>query len=155
MAVLAMAGFVSMAGRVCAAGSEYRVQLVWGTDEARPEGKDLKPLDEATRNRLRQFRWKNYFVTQSKTSTAGVKEPTRVVLSDQCQVDLREVDATHLEVRMFNVKPGGETKHVASKRIGLAELKKGEIMVYGGDSKDRWEDCWMVIIGSHPPVPAK
>lgn len=124
----------------------YRVQLVWGTDGQRPVGKDMKPLDAAAASRLRQLRWTNYFVTKTEFSPADAKEPRRVTLSDRCAVDLKEVEGGKLEVRMLSLKPGTEPRQVANRTIGLDALKKGEMLVYAGDSKDRWDDCWLVIV---------
>lgn len=126
--------------------AKYRVQLVWGTDGQRPVGKDMKPLDAAAASRLRQLRWTNYFVTRTEFSPADPKEPRRVTLSDRCAVDLKEVEGGKLEVRMLSLKPGTEARQVANRTIGLDALKKGEMLVYAGDSKDRWDDCWLVIV---------
>ena len=137
---------MASAGIVAAADATYRIQLVWGTDEARPEGKDLKPLDPAISSRLRQLRFKNYFVTKTETTPADTKEHRRVTLSERCAVDLKEVGGGKLEVRMFSLKSGSEPKQVAGRTIGIDQLRKGEMMIYAGDSKDRWEDCWLVIV---------
>ena len=143
----AMAGWIAFIAPARAAeGVPYRVQLVWGTDEAKPEGKDLKPLDPAISGRLRQLRWKNYFVTKSETASADAKEHRRVTLSDRCAVDLKEVAGGKLEVRMFSLKAGTEPRQVASKTVGIEDLRRGEMMIYAGDSKDRWDDCWLVIV---------
>lgn len=125
---------------------KYRIQLVWGTDGQPSAGKDMKPLDAAAASRLRQLRWTNYFVTKTEFSAADGKEPRRVTLSDRCAVDLKEVDGGKLEVRMLSLKPGSEPRQVANRSIGHDALKKGEMLVYAGDSKDRWDDCWLVIV---------
>jgi len=150
-----MVGWLATTAASVAADGKYRVQLVWGTDEARPEGKDMKPLDPSISGRLRQLRWKNYFVTKSETATADAKEHRRVTLSDRCAVDLKELPGGKLEVRMFSLKSGLEPKQVASRTIGIEELKKGELMVYAGDSKDRWDDCWLVIVDAPAPAGGK
>ena len=152
--IAAMAAWVASAGWVVAADVPYRVQLVWGTDEARPEGKELKPLDPAMAARLRQLRFKNYFVTKTEFATPDSKEHRRVTLSDRCAVDLKEVEGGKLEVRMLSLKPGSEPKQVASRAVGLEALKKGEMMIYAGDSKDRWDDCWLVIVDEPAAKPA-
>ena len=150
-----MVGWLATTAASVAADGKYRVQLVWGTDEARPEGKDMKSLDPAISGRLRQLRWKNYFVTKSETATADAKEHRRVTLSDRCAVDLKELPGGKLEVRMLSLKSGSEPKQVASRTIGIEELRKGELMVYAGDSKDRWDDCWLVIVDAPAPAGGK
>jgi len=151
--IAAMAAWVASAGWVVAADVPYRVQLVGGTDEARPEGKELKPLDPAMAARLRQLRFKNYFVTKTEPASADSKDFRRVTLSDRCAVDLKEVGGGKLEVRMLSLKAGSEPRQVASRTIGIEQLRKGEMMIYAGDSKDRWEDCWLVIVDA--PAPAR
>lgn len=133
---------------------KYRVQLVWGTDGQPAGGKDMKPLDAAAITRLRQLRWTNYFVTKTEFSPADAKDHRRVTLSDRCAVDLKEVDGSKLEVRMLSLKPGTEPRQVASRTIGLEALRKGEMLVYAGDSKDRWDDCWLVIVDEPGKVAA-
>ena len=44
-----MVGWLATTAASVAADGKYRVQLVWGTDEARPEGKDMKSLDQIGR----------------------------------------------------------------------------------------------------------
>ena len=142
----AMAAWLALPGHAEGPVGKYRVQLVWGTDGQPSAGKDMKPLDPAASSRLRQLRWTNYFVTKTEFSPADAKEHRRVTLSDRCAVDLKEVEGGKLEVRMLSLKPGAEPRQVASRTIGLDALKKGEMLVYAGDSKDRWDDCWLVIV---------
>lgn len=132
-----------------------RIQLVWGTDDAKPPKEDIKPLDPTIRERLRQLRWKNYFVVKSETATVTAKERTKVVLSDRCAVDLKEVPGDLLEVRMHALKAGSEPKQIASRTLSLKELEEGKLIIYAGDSADRWDDAWLVIVGSAKVAAAK
>lgn len=151
----AMSAWLAIPVRADDPAGKYRIQLVWGTDVQRPAGKDaMKPLDPATSARLRQLRWTNYFVTKTEFATPDSKEHRRVTLSDRCAVDLKEVEGGKLEVRMLSLKPGSEPKQVASRAVGLEALKKGEMMIYAGDSKDRWDDCWLVIVDEPAAKPA-
>lgn len=150
----AMAVWTVLPATAVAAESKVRIQLVWGTDDARPEGKDMQPLDPAISARLRQLRFKNYFVTRTESALADAKDYRRVTLSDRCAVDLKEVAGGKLEVRMFSLKAGAEPRQMASRTIGIEELRKGEMMIYAGDSKDRWDDCWLVIVDAPGAKPA-
>jgi hypothetical protein len=141
-------------GLVSAAmGSEpkLKVQLVWGTNEAEAPAKDLKPLDDSIRDKfLRQLRWKHYFVVKAETATASTKEFGKVTLSGKCAVELKEVADRQLEVRILSLKDGADAKLVATRKVSLDDLKKGHLFVYGGDSKDRWDDAWLVVIAAEP-----
>jgi hypothetical protein len=102
------------------------------------------------------LRWKSYFVVKSEVASIPAKESKRVALSDRCAVELKELPNGHLEVKMFSLKPGSDSKEVASKTMSLKELAEGKLIIYAGDSKDRWDDAWLVIVGGDKPAaPAK
>lgn len=141
--VLALLG----AGQVFAGEIKCQVQLVWGTDDTKPPKEEIKPLEPAVRERLRQLRWKSYFVVKTEQAAVGAKERTKVVLSDRCAVDLKDVGNGQIEVRMHALKPGAEPKQIASRTISVKELNEGKLLIYAGDSADRWDDAWLVIVG--------
>ena len=143
------------ASALLAGEAKYQVQLVWGTDEPKSASADIKVLEPATRERLRQLRWKNYFVVKSETTPVSTKEATKVTLSDRCAVDLKELPNGHLEVRMHSIKPGSDAKQVASRTLPIKELQEGHLIIYAGDSKDRWDDAWLVIVGAEKPTSVK
>ncbi len=133
------------------ADQKLRVQLVWGTNEAEAPAKDLKPLEDSIRDKfLRQLRWKHYFVVKSAMAEASAKEFGKVTLSEKCAVELKEVADRQLEVRILSLKDGKEAKLVATRKVSLDDLRKGHLFVYGGDSKDRWDDAWLVVIAVEP-----
>jgi hypothetical protein len=138
-----------------AAGGKYQVQLVWGTDEPKAASADMKVLAPETRDRLRQLRWKNYFVVKSEAAAVSSKEATKVTLSDRCAVELKELPNGDLEVRMHSIKAGTDAKQVASRTMPIKDLQQGNLIIYAGDSKDRWDDAWLVIVGVEKPAPAK
>jgi len=139
----------------CAAESKYQVQLVWGTDEPKAPASEMKELEPDVRERLRQLRWKNYFVVKSESASVGSKEAKKVTLSEHCAVELKELPDGQLEVRMHSIKAGGEVKQVANRTMSLKDLAAGKLIIYAGDSKDSWDDAWLVIVRAEKPAPAK
>ena len=88
-----------------AAGFKARLQLAWGTDGIKPEGKAWTELDAKGKDKLRNLRWKNYWVVKTaESAVSGTYQ--RTALSDKCAVDIREVGNGLLEVRIFDLKAG-------------------------------------------------
>jgi hypothetical protein len=148
---ICFAVWVGIVERVDGAEQKLRVQLVWGTNEAEAPAKDLKPLDEGIRDKfLRQLRWKHYFVVKAVTAQSNAKEYQRLDLSEKCAVEIKELADRQMEVRIFSLKSATESKLVATRKVSLDDLRKGHLFVYGGDSKDRWDDAWLVVIAAEP-----
>lgn len=146
-------GLVALCARVQAAETRLRVELVWGTNDAKPAEKDFKELDKDSRERLgRTLRWKNYFVVNRQESVLPAKDPKRLQLSSQCAIDVRQV-GNQVEVRIHHLKAGAEPKLVDTKRYDLEKLKAGELFTFAGSSKDNWDDAWLVIVRMPPAAP--
>ena len=76
---------------------KLRLELAWGTDGTPPDGKNLKELDTKGREKLRHFRWKNYWVVKSTQIDLDSKASQKVPL-DRCQVDLKTTGDGQVEV---------------------------------------------------------
>ncbi len=123
-----------------------RTQLVWGTDGARPAGKDYRELNSDMRTKLiNNLRWKNYFVVKSHEAPV-TKDPCRFSLSERCSVGLRPDGKGLVEVQIFNPMAAKPTEPVFTETVSLDSLKKGHGVVIGSNSKDRWDDAWLVIV---------
>lgn len=132
-----------------AADLKLRLELAWGTDGNPPEGKNLKELDAKGREKLRHFRWKNYWVVKSTPVTLDSKMVQKVAL-DRCQVDLKTTADGHVEVRLHSVNDAKELKLVKILQHSLEAFKRGEFLIIAGDDKDKWNDAWFVIIRGEP-----
>jgi hypothetical protein len=135
--------------------AQYKVELVWGTDDAKAASPDMKALSPDVQSRLTQLRWKNYFVVKSEVAAVSTKEAKKVTLSDKCAVELKELPNGHLEVQIHSLQAGSDPKPVASKTMSLKNLQSGELIAYGGNSKDRWGDAWLVIVRAEQPKASK
>jgi hypothetical protein len=128
---------------------KLRVELAWGTDGEAPEGKNLKELDAKGREKLRHFRWKNYWVVKSTTVAVDGKNAQSVPL-DRCQVDLKTTGTGQLEVRLNSVTDSKQLKLIKTLHHSPDALKRGEFLIIAGDDKDKWNDAWFVIIRGEP-----
>ncbi len=124
---------------------KLRSQLVWGTDGSKPDGKDLVELDAKLKDKLKALRWKNYWVIKSEDTRVVGKEPRKAML-DKCAVELSDVGNGHLEVKLYSVGADGKLKLLRTVTEPIEKLVKGGTLIIGGDSKDTWDDAWMVII---------
>ena len=109
LAFLLLIGLPVWGATLRAAEAHYQVQLVWGTDDPNAKSGDMKVLAPEIRERLRQLRWKSYFVVKSEVASIPAKESKRVTLSDRCAVELKELPNGHLEVKMFSLKPSSQS----------------------------------------------
>jgi hypothetical protein len=146
-----LSGFIGiwiLLGSVAWAGEfQVQAQLVWGTDTGRPEGKDFEELDGTIRERfLRQLRWKNYYVVRTLASEVPEKESKQLALSKRCSVDVKRVGEGEVELKIHSLKEGESPKLVKTDRISIEKLEAGHALVFGGDSKDNWDDAWFVVL---------
>jgi hypothetical protein len=130
-----------------AGDTRVHVQLVWGTDNAKPKDRELTDLDEKAREKLRHLRWKNYWVVKAETPAINDREFQKVTL-DRCVVEIKDIGHGQIEVRLHTIKDKGELKHVKTVHHPMSALKNGEFLILAGDDKAKWDDAWIVIIHS-------
>ena len=119
-----------------------RGQLIWGTNDLKPNDGKCKDLDEALKGRLsRVFKWKNYFEVKDEAVLVVPGETRRVRMSDKCELELKLVDDFTLEVKLF-----GEGKLAKTVRQSVQALRQGELSILAGDSKEKFGDAWFVVL---------
>ena len=122
-------------------------QLVWCTDKDKPADKELGDLDAKLGKKIRKiFKWKNYFEISSNVLSLPSDDGKRLKISDRCEVVVRELDGSQIEVVLFG------DKKLAGKALQnyTPILTKGEHLVIGGDDKDNYGDAWLLIISAAP-----
>jgi hypothetical protein len=120
----------------------YKVQLIWGTDEAKPKNNDkVKDLDPKLLGKLKKlkiFSWKNYFEVDCQT--VGVKEKGSAItsMSHKCVIEIK-----HIQDQMIEIKLYGEGKLVQTVRQNLPH---DEFLIIAGDAKEKYNDAWLVAV---------
>lgn len=141
--LFAMAAFASPA---FAAEFKVKAQLAWGTDDMKPNDPSLRELEPKLREKFRHLRWKNYFVVKAETASAPQKGAKKVSLSDKCVIDVRDKGDGAVEIRIYNVRPGTEPVLVKTDAVSIQKLKDGHVFAFAGDTKEKWDDAWLVIV---------
>lgn len=143
---LALVAVSALAALPVSAGEfKVRAQLAWGTDDMKPNDPALHELDPKIREKFRHLRWKNYFVVKSESVGVPQKEPKKVQLSEKCLIDVREKDSM-VEVRIYSAKAGAAPSLVKTDSIAVQKLKDGHVFAFAGDTKEKWDDAWLVIV---------
>jgi hypothetical protein len=116
---------------------KFAAILIWSTDEEKPEGKDLKELDPAIKEKFSKIplKWKNYYEVTRKNVTVKPGEAQELKLSDKCLVKLHQSEKG-LEVELI-----GEGKTVYK---GNRSMPTKDMLVLGGDDKN--ETAWFVVL---------
>lgn len=147
--VLALgAAFLTLWGSFHVVADDLQVQarLVWGTNNPKPEGSKYTALDAKGREKLRQFKWQNYWVVNQSVSKLEAQKASRMSLSEKCAVDVKDLGNGTAEIRLFELKAGAEPKLVKPVHHSISALRKGEYCILAGDDKAVWDDAWFVIV---------
>jgi len=114
----------------------FQAQLIWGTNGDKPADKPLKEVDAKLQESLKKiFKWKNYYEVKRAAVTTG-KDSKKVKLSDKCEIQVQDLGASRVEVRLF-----GEGNLVTKS---TQPLVSGEPIVLGGFSKN--DTAWFIVL---------
>src|SRR5437868_252659 len=71
---------------------KFQVQLLWGTNDDKPPGQDLKEVEPRIMEGLKGiFKWKNYFEVTRKNLSVAPNATQRLKLSDKCEVEVQNL----------------------------------------------------------------
>jgi hypothetical protein len=135
---VAALGLASVEARGLAADMKLDVQLLWGTDEAKSPNPKHKPVEADLREKLKKIplRWKNYFEVTRKIVGIPTGASRTVILSEMCDLEIKNVDGTKTEVTHF-----GKGKPVGTR---TQTMSKGEVFILGGDAPGA--TAWLVVL---------
>ncbi len=112
-------------------------QLVWGTNNDKPEDPKLKDVDPKVTDKLRGvFKWKNYFEVNRQNFTVTSSAPRKVKMSDHCELEVQNLGNASVELKLY-----GKGKMVVRK---TQKVKSGELLVLAGDDKN--DTAWFVVL---------
>jgi hypothetical protein len=125
------------AGDAAKPEQKFAAILVWGTDGDKPEGKDLKEVDPALKEKFGKiFKWKNYYEVSSTNVAVKVGESKHIKLSKKCEVKIHQTEKEGLNVELF-----GENKSVFK---GNRPMPLKDIFILAGDDKNA--TAWFVVL---------
>jgi hypothetical protein len=112
--------------------------LVWGTNAKSSPDPAHKRVEPFILKKLQELplKWTNYFEVNRKSISAGTSAPVRTVLSDKCEVEVKNVGKSSVEVCLV-----GKGAPVLKR---TQALPKGKALVLGGDAPN--ETAWLVVL---------
>ena len=126
-----------MAAEQAAPEQQFVAILVWGTDGGKPEGKNLKDVDETLKPKFANiFKWKNYYEVSRKPFTTKAGSQKNIKLSDKCLVKVQQSEKEGIEVELI-----GEGKSVVKRKQSMPLT---DILILAGDDKNK--TAWFVVI---------
>ena len=129
--------FCSLTLRSTPADLNLRAQLVWGTNNEKPDDPKLKDVDPQVKEKLRGvFKWKNYFEVNRQDFTLTASAPRKVKMSDLCEIEVQNLGNSSVELKLY-----GKGKMVVRK---TQRIKSGELLVLAGDDKN--DTAWFVVL---------
>ena len=116
---------------------KFAAILIWGTDGDRPEGKDLKDVDNSLKEKFKKiFKWKNYFEVTRKPFGLKPGDTHMLKLSPKCDVKVHQSEKEGLEVELI-----GEGNFVVKRKQAMPLT---DILILAGDDKN--STAWFVVI---------
>ena len=133
-------GFAQVPAR--AADMKLEAQLLWGTDDAKSPNPKHKPIDADLKKKLKDLplKWSNYFEETRKSFDVPQGQSRRIILSDLCEIEVKNLDGNKVEVTHF-----GRGQKVATR---TQALPKGEMLVLGGNAPGA--TAWLVVLRQAP-----
>lgn len=117
---------------------KLEAQLIWGTHEEKSPNPRHKPVDAQVARKLKDlpFKWSHYFEVHRKEFTVSRDQPRRVTMSDECEINVRQVENDQIELTLYG----------KGKRVGriTQKLPKGEMLVLGGNAPNY--TAWFVVL---------
>jgi hypothetical protein len=114
-----------------------QAQLVWGTNNEKPDDPKLKEVDPSVAEKLRKvFKWKNYFEVNRQHFAVAAGSSKRIKMSDDCEIEVHNLGNSSIEVRLY-----GKGKLAVRK---TQKISPSELLVLAGDDKD--DTAWFVVL---------
>lgn len=118
-------------------------RLIWVTNHDQPPNKSYKRADEKLTNDLkRAYKWKNYFIIESKNAVVEKDKKSELKMSEECRLKIKYLGGDKFEVWMWGKdKKTGEVKPLLKGTQKMAENQK--VILMGVTDN---ESGWMVKI---------
>src|SRR5277367_583440 len=129
---------LALPGGVAASDSVWvKIQLVWGTDDAKSPDSRHHPVDDNLAKKLSSnkspFRWKHYFEVNSQVVSIPLNESrTGVKMSSHLTLDLKNLGKDKIETKLY-----GKGKALSTHR---ETVKKDWPLILAGNAEN--ETAW-------------
>src|SRR5262249_23234509 len=121
---------------------ECYVQLIRGTDDAKPRNPSHKEIGPTLSKRLRPvFRWDHYWENQREKLALTQGKPSRVHLKNGRDLEVEWMNSDQIQVRVFH--DNRMTRKVTHRNAA-------GMMAILGTEKDE-EDSWFVVVRRSQP----
>jgi hypothetical protein len=136
--LLAVTPFTVLSADNKATEQKFAAILIWGTDDEKPQDKDLKEVDEALKEKFSKLpvKWKNFYEVTRKNITVKVGEPQHFKLSSKCEVKINQTKNEGMDLELI-----GDGKTVYK---GTRSMPTKDILILGGDDKNA--TAWFVVL---------
>jgi len=133
---------LAIAHAIPADRSTLYVQVIRGTDQAKPAGANYREIGPKLSAKLSPvFRWKHYWETERKKVQVDPAKVTKVTLARQRTLEIERMKSGDMEVRLF-------------RRTGLVtkarQAANGRMTILGGE--DSGKDSFFVVVRSDEPI---
>ena len=137
--VAALLFFTTASARADGGDMKIEAQLIWATNDKDDPNPKHKPVAPEIREKLNQLplKWANYFEVNKQPLDIPKGETRKAKLSDKCEVEIKSIDGTKVEVALLGGKGDPVLKRIQS-------LPKGEILVLGGNAPN--STAWLVAL---------
>lgn len=128
----------TVAARAEAGDMKLEAQLIWATNDKQDPNPKHKPVAPEIQEKLNQLplKWANYFEVNKMPLDIPKGESRKAKLSDKCEVEIKNIDGTKLEVALL-----GKGDPVWKR---IQALPKGEVLVLGGNAPN--STAWLVAL---------
>ena len=118
------------------------VQVIRGTDEAKPSGKNYREIGPKLSAKLSPvFKWKHYWETDLKKVDFDPAKVTKLALAGQRTLEIERLKSGALEVRLFR-RSGLVTK--------TRQATHGRMAILGGEEGTK--ESFFVVVRPDEPV---
>jgi len=117
---------------------KLEAQLVWGTNDKQSPNEKHTPVKPEVRKKLEDLplKWSNYFEVNRQRFEVPIGGSTKVPLSKQCSIEVKNLGGSKIEVSHF-----GKGEHTLKR---MQRLPKGETFLLGGNAPNA--TSWFVIL---------
>jgi hypothetical protein len=118
------------------------VQVIRGTDQNRPAGKNYREIGPKLSAKLSPvFRWKHYWEVELKKVDFDATKVAKITLPGQRTLEIERLKSGELEVRLFR-RSGLVTK--------TRQAKDGRMAILGGEEESK--ESFFVVVRPDEPV---